>query len=539
MQTLRVFISSPGDVQPERLYAERLIKRLANEFARVIVLEAYFWEYEPMRLSESFQPQIESTSDFDLVICILWSRLGTPLTGPDGKRYDSGTEYEVTTAMQAWRERHRPEVMLYINQTPASIKQWPKEDFENAVRQLQAVMQFQERFCRDPASGQFIGAYNSYKDLGEFEVLLEEHLRRFIGHHIPAEVSGSPEQVTQSPVWKAGSPFRGLEVFDSRHELIFFGRTRAIGEVLAQIRRRAQQVDEELSRKEFAGESGDNPVPAIGSGGKPEVDSDSSAPATFLLVSAMSGVGKSSLIQAGVLPLFAKAGVIEGVNLWRQAIFRPSDATTDLLDGFVRSIADPAALPELTAGGISVPDLAAEIRKNPSGLNIPIAGALAHAGDVAMKNEEANLRTQLEANQQQGRTNDVSRIEQHLKDLKPWNARLLLIVDQLEEIFTVQHINEAPETRKQFVSVLGSLARSGRVWIIATVRSDFFSRCAELPELMQLKQGEGHYDLLPPNERGNWPDYSRARFGRRFTIRDVHPGRGRDAPRRSPSRRGG
>jgi hypothetical protein len=32
------------------------------------------------------------------------------------------------------------------------------------------------------------------------------------------------------------------------------------------------------------------------------------------------------------------------------------------------------------------------------------------------------------------------------------------------------------------------------------MRSDFFSRCADLPELMQLEQVEGHYDLLPPTK---------------------------------------
>jgi hypothetical protein len=52
MQTLRIFISSPSDVQPERLYAERLIKRLSNEFSESVTLEAYFWEYEPMQLAE-------------------------------------------------------------------------------------------------------------------------------------------------------------------------------------------------------------------------------------------------------------------------------------------------------------------------------------------------------------------------------------------------------------------------------------------------------------------------------------------------------
>jgi len=36
---------------------------------------------------ETFQAQIPNSDEFDIVICILWSRLGTPLVAPDGKRY--------------------------------------------------------------------------------------------------------------------------------------------------------------------------------------------------------------------------------------------------------------------------------------------------------------------------------------------------------------------------------------------------------------------------------------------------------------------
>src|SRR5271165_4776485 len=67
MQTLRIFISSPSDVQPERLYAERLIKRLSNEFSESVTLEAYFWEYEPMQLAESFQPQIKPQNSVRII----------------------------------------------------------------------------------------------------------------------------------------------------------------------------------------------------------------------------------------------------------------------------------------------------------------------------------------------------------------------------------------------------------------------------------------------------------------------------------------
>jgi hypothetical protein len=44
---LRVFVSSPSDVRPERLIAERVIKRLAREFSYHFRIEAVLWEREP------------------------------------------------------------------------------------------------------------------------------------------------------------------------------------------------------------------------------------------------------------------------------------------------------------------------------------------------------------------------------------------------------------------------------------------------------------------------------------------------------------
>ena len=51
--------------------------------------------------------------------------------------------------------------------------------------------------------------------------------------------------------------------------------------------------------------------------------------------------------------------------------------------------------------------------------------------------------------------------------------------------------------RRRFVQALSALARSGWAWVIGTLRSDFFGRCAEVPELMELK-AQGLYDLQPP-----------------------------------------
>ena len=47
-RTLRVFISSPSDVRPERLIAERMVRHLHQEFASHIDLRAVMWEREPL-----------------------------------------------------------------------------------------------------------------------------------------------------------------------------------------------------------------------------------------------------------------------------------------------------------------------------------------------------------------------------------------------------------------------------------------------------------------------------------------------------------
>jgi eukaryotic-like serine/threonine-protein kinase len=491
MRKLRFFISSPGDVQKERQIAERVIARLSGEFARVVELDPYFWEHEPMQLTANFQAQIASTAEFDLLICILWSRLGTPLRAPDGKLYNSGTEYEVETALQSWRERGRPEVMIYVNGSQPPIKNWPQAELEHAVQQLKALVEFQKKYFLDPETGEFRGAYHSYKDLGRFESLLEDHLRRRIREKFPTPSGEAGENRIVAPTWKKGSPFRGLETFEFEQAEVFFGRTKAIGEVLDQLRRQVHRLEEERAKAATLGASVSE---------ERSEDADSERPAAFVLVSAMSGVGKSSLVRAGVLPLLMRPGVVEGVGLWRRAIFRPSESTGDLFDGLAQALTRAEGLPELFTGETSVVELAAQLRSSPASVDFFISQALGHAADLQRKDEQARLDRLIAESEEEGRSADKERYEEILSNLKPKQARLVLVIDQLEEIFTLERPNQSLEQRQAFVRILARLARGGRVWVLVTLRSDFFSRCAEIPELMDLKRGDGHYDLQPPSK---------------------------------------
>ena len=79
MKELRIFVSSPGDVGRERVVTSHVLNRLQGEFSRLVKLHPYFWEHEPMRATTDFQGNIPKPSDYDIVICILWSRLGSAL----------------------------------------------------------------------------------------------------------------------------------------------------------------------------------------------------------------------------------------------------------------------------------------------------------------------------------------------------------------------------------------------------------------------------------------------------------------------------
>ena len=76
--------------------------------------------------------------------------------------------------------------------------------------------------------------------------------------------------------------------------------------------------------------------------------------------------------------------------------------------------------------------------------------------------------------------------------------RLVLVIDQLEELFTEPSITRAG--RKRFVDLLSGLVRSGVVWVVATMRSDFWHRVAEVPLLADLLSDRSKVlDLWPPN----------------------------------------
>ena len=74
-----IFVSSPGDVAAERVIADRVFRRLAKEFDESVTLRLVLWEFEPLFAHGNFQRQIRKPSECDLMVTVLWTRLGTRL----------------------------------------------------------------------------------------------------------------------------------------------------------------------------------------------------------------------------------------------------------------------------------------------------------------------------------------------------------------------------------------------------------------------------------------------------------------------------
>jgi WD40 repeat protein/tetratricopeptide (TPR) repeat protein len=493
MKIIRVFVSSPGDVQAERSIADRLIRATAEELgipvsiqysnllrkdqvsplpdadtsSDDVILCPYFWEYHRFSSELGYQEQIPNTADFDLVVCILWSRLGTKLPArfrmPDGSEPRSGTEFELASA----KEQHKktpgiPALHVYRNRSRPNPPLDQPEKLEEFVRQWKSLTEFLATWSRD-SEGEVIGAFNSYRNLEEFERLFREHFRDFLS----TQVSGERQRLLiaqrrQPRRWKE-NPFRGLEFFDFEHAPIFHGRTGAVGAVLGALEAQLREQ-------------------------RP-----------FALVVGPSGSGKSSVVRAGVLPLLTQPETIEGISLWRRAVTRPGAAGSegDCFDALASALLEPCALPILKDPESlrGVQDLAAELRQHPERIALRVRDALDHIAREWMLEHMHSLQEKERQLREAGRLDDADAAREQRERLELPKVRLALVIDQLEELFTSGF---SLEIRQRYVGTIADLARSGRVFVIATLRSDFYPSYQECPDLVELTRPAGKVDLRPP-----------------------------------------
>ncbi|MFO1049757.1 MAG: WD40 repeat domain-containing protein [Geminicoccaceae bacterium] len=310
---LRIFISSPGDVQDERNLARQLIKDelpVDGSLIGKVSLLPFSWDdpHSAVPLLATMTPQeavnrgLGRPADCEIVVVIFWSRMGTPLPDshrkPNGECFLSGTEWEFEDARGAGRD-----VLLYRrSEEPVVGLRDPNRD--EKARQFELVDKFFEQFRN--ADGSFNTGYETYSRPGEFKDKLEQHLRVLIRQRLdrePSRPSITPEPPTKRD-WR--SPYPGLRAFTEAEADIFFGRAREIDELLARLR---------------------DPT------------------CRFLAIVGDSGTGKSSLLHAGLLPRL-RAGALPGSDHWRFASFTPAGQMGDPLLALTTALRDalPAAM---------------------------------------------------------------------------------------------------------------------------------------------------------------------------------------------------
>lgn len=181
---------------------------------------------------------------------------------------------------------------------------------------------------------------------------------------------------------------------------------------------------------------------------------------SFISIVGASGSGKSSLARAGLIP----------------ALTQNPDTNNSFADSNIWKIIliNPTAHPlEALATGINQ-NLRADIRS------------------TDLKNNRHEVPAALQKLMEAGAGQDKPK-SRHRKTPNNERLKLLIIVDQFEELFTLC-ANEAE--RRAFIDVLMSItdpSSDHRMHVVITLRADFYAHCGQYPKLRQALTGTQVY----------------------------------------------
>ena len=214
-----------------------------------------------------------------------------------------------------------------------------------------------------------------------------------------------PEPVDPGPRWTGGCPYRGLLPYDRDHKAVFCGRERLTAEL--------------------AGKLAGTPI---------------------VMLTGASGAGKTSLLQAGLVPALARGVQVPGSSSWPvvslSATARP---LTDLAAGLA------------SLGGGDSDAIRQMLADAPGETHLLVREVMLAAGDP---------------------------------------ARLVLIIDQFEQVFAADGQDGRLE-RTAFIDAVCAaatkptgLASEPPARVVIAVRGDYWDRCAAYPQLVRAMEDD-------------------------------------------------
>lgn len=336
-KSVRIFVSSPADVDHERAAVKDIIDQLAREYLPYFELRAILWEEEALTADRTFQAGLTQPEDCEIVLVILWTRLGSPL--PQEPYHGmTGTEWEFVNAVEASAKQGTPEVLVYkktapklVDITDASLAREAVED----RRRLEAF--FRAHFFFEDNS--FRRAFRTFDNATAFRDLVSTQLRKLLNRRISAErraISGDLH-------WQ-GSPFRPGRPFEIGDQRIFTGREQEARDLLQHL------------------------------------DRLSGGDASFLLVTGPSGSGKTSLLRAGVLSRLTRPFQFDQIASIRTCLVDPRASPAGPVAALADTICAATVLGEPLAGfGLDALALRRLLRSEPGLAAQQIGSAMAVA----------------------------------------------------------------------------------------------------------------------------------------------------------------
>ncbi len=219
--------------------------------------------------------------------------------------------------------------------------------------------------------------------------------------------AGSSSPITWD-IEKYDSPYPGLLHFTRKYAPVFFGREAEVREILDRLR---------------------------GPEGR------------FMIISGDSGVGKSSVVDAGLLPVLESGGLPDQVS--GTCVRMVPSQRQQPVEAFLAALGSV-----ITQAGLRPDTLLTDLTRAPETLGAQITTIMKKSGPT---------------------------------------HELVLFIDQMEELFTAHDLTQT----NRFLSALYRAAQERALWVIGTIRSDHLQHCHRHPDLLKVMNGNGRYALGP------------------------------------------